>query len=290
MQQSFLKTGDKLMYNVVFLILNYNSYDELMACVKSIRKKCNNYYIVVVDNASKEDEIIKLNKLCEESEDLLLIKNKKNLGFARGNNVGFRYIKKNIKCKYIAMINSDTEIIENGFEEELDKAFEKYKFAVLGPDILPAHSNPMINEPNTLEKVIKEISRTKTIIKIIKIPIVNILYLVFNRLRNKFLVKKNTRVNEICVDCELHGSFLVFSSLFVLDGLCDDTFLYGEEDILAKDCRDNKLRLLYYPIIKILHSESGSTKKTVPDLIERKLFFLNNRLDSLNVLLKKYNQ
>lgn len=91
------------------------------------------------------------------------------------------------------MINSDTEIIENGFEEELDKAFEKYKFAVLGPDILPAHSNPMINEPNTLEKVMKEISRTKTIIKIIQIPVANILYLIFNRLRNKFLVKKILR-------------------------------------------------------------------------------------------------
>lgn len=181
------------MYNVVFLILNYNSYDELMTCVKSIRKQCNNYYIVVVDNASKEDEIIKLEKLCAEAEDLLLIKNEKNLGFARGNNVGFRYIRKNIKCKYISMINSDTEIIENGFEEELDKAFEKYKFAVLGPDILPAHSNPMINEPNTLEKVMKEISRTKTIIKIIQIPVANILYLIFNRLRNKFLVKKILR-------------------------------------------------------------------------------------------------
>lgn len=66
------------MYNVVFLILNYNSYDELMTCVKSIRKQCNNYYIVVVDNASKEDEIIKLEKLCAEAEDLLLIKMKKS--------------------------------------------------------------------------------------------------------------------------------------------------------------------------------------------------------------------
>ena len=61
-------------------------------------------------------------------------------------------------------------------------------------------------------------------------------------------------------------------------------------DQLAKACRDNKLTLLYYPQLKIIHNESVSTKKSMPNLIKRKLFFLENRLDSYYVLLDKYEK
>ena len=99
------------MYNVVFLILNYNSLHDLMLCEESIDKNCSDYHIVVVDNGSKKAEVDELEAFCEEKKTTVtLIKSSQNLGFAKGNNLGFRYIRKHIKCEYIAMINSDTII------------------------------------------------------------------------------------------------------------------------------------------------------------------------------------
>lgn len=276
------------MPRIVFLILNYNSLHDLIMCEKSIRENCADYHIVVVDNGSSRDEVDGLEDFCNGKKAITLIKSPQNIGFARGNNLGFRYIKKHIKCEYIAMINSDTLIIDKTFCSKIDEAFNQYHFAVLGPDVLPSHSNPMIDEPDSKEKVLYHIKKTKNQIKIMKIPGLNILYLCANKVKVKFATKKAALISEPILNCELHGCFLVFSRLYTLDGLCDDTFLYGEEDLLAKECRDNELTLLYYPQLKVIHNESVATKKSMPNLIKRKLFFLENRLDSYYVLLKKY--
>ncbi len=276
------------MTKIAFLILNYNSLSELKKCEESIRNNCNDYHIVIVDNGSKKKEVDELEAFCSKREKITLLLNPENIGFARGNNVGFRYIKENIECEYIAMINSDTLIIDKNFSDKIDAAYKKYRFAVMGPDVLPSHSNPMINEPNSKEKVLKCIRNTERQIAIIKIPIINILFLCLNKIKVMLLSKRASLRSEPSINCELHGCFLVFSNLYTLDGLCDETFLYGEEDLLAKECRDNGLKLLYYPELKIIHNESKATKKSMPDLIGRKLFFLNNRLDSYHVLLKKY--
>ena len=141
-------------------------------------KNCANYHIVVVDNGSKQVEVDELEAFCDEKKaSVTLIKSSQNLGFARGNNLGFRYIREHIQCKYIAMINSDTLIVDRTFCAKIDEAFNKYHFAVLGPDVLPAHSNPMVDEPDSKEKVLQQIAKTKKQIKIIKTPGVNILSL-----------------------------------------------------------------------------------------------------------------
>lgn len=278
------------MYKVVFLILNYNSISELKECVESIQRYGQDYFIVVVDNGSEASEVGQLVKYCGEREDIYLIKSAENLGFARGNNLGFRYIRQNIRCNYIAMINSDTLLISSGFCEQLDSAYAKYRFAVLGPDILPSRANPIINELDHKEKVLRAIRETELLIKVMGIPGVNFGYLGFNKMKNKVYAPNRENLQKPIEGCVLHGCFLVFSELYTRNGLCDETFLYGEEDILAKDCRDNELKMLFYPNIKIIHNESKATKRSIPKLIQRKLFYLTNRLDSLNVLLSKYEQ
>lgn len=276
-------------YDIVFLILNYHSSDELDECVQSIDLNCAGceYGIVIVDNGSGDDEVDKLKRLYGNRINITIILSEKNLGFARGNNLGFRYIKNNILTKYIAMINSDVVLLDNSFYSQIDAAFREYGFAVMGPDILYSHNNPMINEPDTKDKVVKEIIKVKRIKTIIGIPGLNYAYLIFNKLRNK-LVAKRVAVTKIEFDCALHGCCLIFSENYMADGLCDKTFLYGEEAILAKECRDAKQLLMYNPKIQILHNESVATKRNVPDLIKRKKFYLENYLDSLEILLSKY--
>lgn len=93
--------------------VTYNSSKWVDACFKSL-VSCNynlkNISIYVVDNASNDDTILKLNNIKNDSGTLFnifeIIKSDKNLGFGKANNLGFSYGNSNIVCFF----NIDTEI------------------------------------------------------------------------------------------------------------------------------------------------------------------------------------
>jgi len=88
---------------VSIVTVNYNGVKVTSELLSSLRKI---YYpaieVIVVDNGSKENPDI----LKNEFPEIKLIKTEKNLGFAGGNNEGFRIAK----GKYILMLNNDTEV------------------------------------------------------------------------------------------------------------------------------------------------------------------------------------
>jgi hypothetical protein len=108
------------------IIVSYNTASLLKSCIESIVKNTKDitYEIIVVDNASTDGsaEAVKLAlslskghpELAEGS--LKIIQNKKNLGFAAGNNTGLP------KCrgKYILLLNSDTKLTSNLLPEIVD--------------------------------------------------------------------------------------------------------------------------------------------------------------------------
>ena len=129
--------------------------------------------------------------------------------------------------------------------------------------------------------------------KLLSIPVLNIIYLVCDKLWRKIekkLFKREHLIDNDVLNCQLHGCFLVFSNLYSEDGICDKTFLYGEEDILVHRCREKGYTTLYYPEIKVQHNESLSTKKSVPNIIKRKEFYYKHRMDSLYVLLNCFEK
>ena len=86
------------------IILNYNTKELLGDCLHSIRSsKKNNYSyeVIVVDNASTDGSAQMVKKEFKEVE---LIVNQKNLGFAAGNNKGF----KKSRGRYLLLLNPDT--------------------------------------------------------------------------------------------------------------------------------------------------------------------------------------
>ena len=107
---------------IVFIILNYNTFQETKDCVLSIESKVDtqNYKIVIVDNLSTDDSADKIEKFIEQKNNMILIRNTENLGFAKGNNVGIEYAKRNYKPQFIVVLNSDTELIQNDLVEKLE--------------------------------------------------------------------------------------------------------------------------------------------------------------------------
>ncbi len=94
------------------IIVNYNTRKLLKNCLSSIFKKTRGVKIevIVVDNASVDGSIEMIQK---EFPQVILIKNRKNLGFAGGNNIGI----KKARGEYILLLNSDTRIIEDSLSK-----------------------------------------------------------------------------------------------------------------------------------------------------------------------------
>ena len=104
------------MYNprVSVIILNYNGLKFIEQCLKSVvNTDYANFEVILVDNASQDKSIELAKKLFEDNPQLRLIKNRNNVGFAQGNNIGANHAKGDI----LVFLNVDTEVEPNWLEE-----------------------------------------------------------------------------------------------------------------------------------------------------------------------------
>ncbi len=96
------------------IILSYNVKELLLNCLESVYRNADiNWQVIVVDNASLDDSVEEVRKHFPQVE---LIKNKENLGFAAGNNIGVKYAKAPI----ILFLNPDTVIVGNAIGKTLE--------------------------------------------------------------------------------------------------------------------------------------------------------------------------
>lgn len=283
--------------DIAFVILHYLAIEETKRCVEYIRTNIDSreYRIVIVDNASGNGSGAVLKEHYKDASDITIILNQENLGFARGNNVGFIYAKKTWNPRYIVLLNNDVYLLEKDLIHKLDEEYEKSHFAVLGPLIMTADGrcniNPIRTSPMTRQEVLNDIEiykRKKFLYRY------NLMWL-----RNKILrivkgshQKKNNK-NYIVrsENVQLHGCFLVFSTKYTekFDGLDDRTFLFREEAILYKHVLENGLNTIYLPDIVVFHKEDAATDQFVQKEKDKALFEIENHLDSLDVLLEVYH-
>ena len=90
--------------------------DETQKCVTSIISSQGNskIHIVIVDNGSTNGSGKTLLNNYKDNEKVTVIQSTENLGFARGNNIGYHFAL-SLKPEYVAVINSDTEILQKDF-------------------------------------------------------------------------------------------------------------------------------------------------------------------------------
>ena len=201
-----------------FVILHYLTADDTIECINSINSLDNNknIEIIVVDNFSNNGSIEEVASLFEKQENCSIIYNSENLGYARGNNIGYEYARKNFPNSYIVIINNDTIVKQKDFVERVNISYEKYKYFIMGPDIISlkdgGHQNPM----GTLlskKEVNKEIIRYKILLALSKIWIYDLLK---NKKKSEQSNIKNEKGSYEELDEKvLHGSCLIFSPDFV---------------------------------------------------------------------------
>lgn len=121
---------------ISIVIINWNGLNDLKDCLPSLRKvKYPKTEIVLVDHGSKDGSIEYVKKNFPEVK---LIEAGRNLGFAQGNNVGY----KNTKGEYILLLNNDTIVTPN-FLNYLIETLKDERIGVVQPKIIFADSKKL---------------------------------------------------------------------------------------------------------------------------------------------------
>ena len=152
------------MGTICFVILNYKTWREAAACAESILKtqQGQDIRIVLVDNGSGNGSEESLREEFAGEKRVHVIASEKNLGFARGNNLGIRYARSHFEPDFIVAANSDIIFEQEDYCEKLREIYKEERFDILGGDIVDAsrtrHFNPVArNRQYTLNYMRKQI-------------------------------------------------------------------------------------------------------------------------------------
>ncbi|NIM99456.1 MAG: glycosyltransferase [candidate division Zixibacteria bacterium] len=100
------------MLTLSVIITNYNGKNFLRQCLSSLYglRSPFSFETIVVDNGSHDGSCMMVRT---DFPQVRLSENSENLGFAGGNNIGIAMAR----GKYLLLLNSDTQVIENGLEK-----------------------------------------------------------------------------------------------------------------------------------------------------------------------------
>lgn len=250
------------MKEIIIIILNYNDSVSVLKCIYYIKQIKNiDIKIVIVDNASTDNSFEIINE--KSDKNIKVIRNATNLGYASGNNIGYKYAKENFNgIKYVAICNPDVILNENCLNKIL-LMFQKYpEYKALSGRMKNLSGNfnesPYLFKPTYFEALADCFFITRRIWKI------------FSKVRCN--VDSNKDIQTVY---GLPGCFFVVNieDLSEMELFDEHTFLYYEENILAKKMEQKKLKRGIVPSAFYIHNHSISVDKSINSFNKMKIFF-----------------
>lgn len=118
---------------ISIIILNWNQPELTVNCVDSILKQdFRDFEIILIDNSSEDNSFEIFEREFLENKKIKLVRNRENLGYAEGNNVGAKVAK----GEFVVIQNNDT-LLEKNWLAEMVKAIESdEKIALVTANIL----------------------------------------------------------------------------------------------------------------------------------------------------------
>lgn len=272
-----------------------------MECVESLKKQSNQQYeIIIVDNDSQNGSYEKLDKHYSSCKNITVLQTGKNLGYAKGNNVGIEYGKQQLSLKDILIINNDVIFTDTNYINFLANFDTGNTIGAIGTKIIGAdglNQNPLYT-PITLKRVSKDaiyftlekwnILKFYTSIKKTVKPKVNLDF------------EENEHSQPQDQSFFLHGSalFLTDNYLNQMNGFYPETFLFYEENILAIIMDKMNLEMVYTDGAEIYHKEDqssalsfGNNQKIINKYLVQSIWIaLKVKLSSLNQIKKLVNR
>ncbi|SEK77247.1 hypothetical protein SAMN05216439_1437 [Methanobrevibacter gottschalkii] len=232
------------------VILNYQTFELTKNTINSIfeYEYSFDYEILVVDNASGDDSLVRLKEYFGDKVNF--IASKENNGFAAGNNQALKIAN----GKYILLLNSDTIVWEDTLENIYNYMEKHNDVGVSGCRVLL--------ENGELDKACKRSfpNVKNSFFRLFHIPTSS---------RDNDYNLDNLPDDEIYeIDC-LTGAFMFMRADALKDtGLLDETFfMYGEDIDLCFRVKKAGWKITYYGKSKITHLKGASSKKQKSKLI-----------------------
>lgn len=127
---------------VSIIIVTHNNQNDIIDCVNSvISQRYQTFEIIIVDNASTDDTINKIQQNFGDNKHVTLIKNQQNNWYAGGNNLGFL----NCKGELIVILNPDL-VVDNLWLSSLIESYHRHTNAgIVGSNVLLFDNRERIN-------------------------------------------------------------------------------------------------------------------------------------------------
>ncbi len=246
------------------VILNYNDYSTTSKLVSLIRDYENLDYVVVVDNASSDDSAVKLKALADDR--VIFLQSSENKGYGAGNNIGLRYSKEVLGCKYALIANPDVEF-EDETVGELIGGFNKVdNCAVVSCVMKDAGGEPQISAWKNYGFMQNLLSTEPVCIRLFK----GLLH----------YPKEYFEGKAWCEAEAVPGSLLMtdIDKLYEI-GLYDEKmFLYEEERTLGLRLKRRGFKTVVILNRSYIHRHSVSIKKSVKSAVARQKLLHNTKM------------
>lgn len=221
---------DKL---VNVFVLNWNGKKIILDCLHSLDKVTySNVNIVLIDNGSTDGSV---NLIKKEFPNIEIIQLKENLGYAGGNNYGFKNVK--IQSEYSIFINNDTLVSTNFINPLIEPLKNDTSIIQTAPKIFYA------DDPNLLWFAGGYIN------------------LFFGWIRHRGIRKidKGQYNNSTLIDYATGCCICMRTKDFKLFKMFDESFsMYGEDVDLSIRVRKAGGKIMYIPESSIWHKVSAS--------------------------------
>lgn len=247
----------------VFIILNYNDYENAKKLLEKVKVYKDIDKIIVVDNCSKDNSFMHLQQF--SSNKIEIIKTSENKGYANGNNYGALYAIEKYNPQYLIIANPDI-MFEEGIVNKIISILNLKKEYALGTVLVKKGFN-IWNNFNYSEAIFSMFIITFNIKKMLI----------------KCKLKRKKKYSEVEV---AEGSFFVINaSVFrEIGGFDERTFLYYEENILALKLKRAGYRSVVLVNETYQHLHSTSIKKVYKSKAKA---FINYK-QSMSVYMKEY--
>lgn len=244
------------------ICLNWNKADLTVQFVQKL-VQYDEIDICIIDNNSRNTERDKLvdftnklgGKIIEEKHldslkircNIYLIIRKENDGYAKGNNSGLALSSK-LNYEFSLIANNDIDFISDFKSLLSDIECQTIDFDFIAP-IVYSPSNRIQSFDYRIQ------TYSLLIFKFSLLPI----YLKHYQSYTRFLLKRNSKMIEVerLPGCFFFAKTRSFKSIDFFD---ENTFLYGEENIVAIKAKRHQLRSFLIKGHKVLHLHETTTK------------------------------
>lgn len=271
------------MESIYFVILNYNTEQDTINCINSIKRLETNSYrkkIVLIDNHSPDGSFNRLCARYSTDNDIVLYQMDDNVGFSRANNYGYSIVRKDSFAKYCVVCNSDVEFNQRDFIYRVDEEFKQSNFHILGPDVwcqsmkkkwYKGHQSPQYPFENNLNYIKAYYAYFNMLCQRLKGEKVSSVSIVVNniwwtlwKIIRKIVTKTINREYRLHrqENVAIHGSCIIVSKIFMdLEQFLfyPEVKFYGEENLLYLRGKRKNYTMIYNPEIKIEHMQGRAT-------------------------------